>query len=54
MFNQKITIAGTDVAVADADITFVVLDQKTGKAVPIEGALLERMQSHLNATGEEI
>ena len=54
VFNQKITIAGTDVAVADADITFVVLDQKTGKAVPIEGALLERMQSHLNATGEEI
>jgi thioesterase-3 len=54
VFRQEITIAGSNVAVADADITFVVLNQKTGKAVAIEGDLLERMQGHLNAKGEEL
>lgn len=53
VFNQKITVSGTDVVVADADITFVVLNQKTGKSVAIEGELLERMQQHLTATGQE-
>lgn len=53
VFNQQITVSGTDVVVADADITFVVLNQKTGKSVAIEGQLLERMQQHLTATGQE-
>jgi thioesterase-3 len=54
VFHQGISISGSGVAVADADITFVVLNQKTGKAVPIEGDLLERMQGHLNSTEEEL
>lgn len=48
VFHQEITLQGTETVVADADITFVVLDQKTGKAVAIEGTLLERFQQHLN------
>ncbi|QTH64716.1 acyl-CoA thioesterase [Psychrosphaera ytuae] len=48
VFHQVITKAGTDKVVVDADITFVVIDQKSGKAVPIEGDLLARMQAHLD------
>jgi thioesterase-3 len=47
VFHQEVSVAGTDIKVADADITFVVLDQKTGKAITIEGALLERFNEHL-------
>jgi thioesterase III len=47
VFSHVITKQGTDKVVVDADITFVVLDQKTGKAVEIEGDLLTRMQTHL-------
>ena len=47
-FHQEITLADSDVVVADADITFVVMDQKTGKAIAIEGPLKERMNKHLN------
>lgn len=46
VFHQVITKAGTDKVVVDADITFVVMDQKTGKAVEITGDLLERMKLH--------
>lgn len=48
VIHQVISIAGSDVVVADADITFVCLDQRTGKAVPIEGELLTRLSQHLN------
>jgi thioesterase-3 len=54
VFNQVITLAGTDTIVADADITFVLLNQKTGKPVKIEGEVLERMEGHLKAVGEEL
>lgn len=47
VFHQVITKEGTDKVVVDADITFVVIDQKTGKAVLIEGDLLTRMEEHL-------
>ena len=47
VIHQVISVAGSDTVVADADITFVCLDQKTGKAVPIEGELLERLSIHL-------
>lgn len=47
VIHQVISVAGSDTVVADADITFVCLDQKTGKAVPIEGELLERLSVHL-------
>lgn len=38
-FNQKIYIDGTDKLVCDATITFVILDQKTGKPVKINDEL---------------
>jgi thioesterase-3 len=47
VIHQVISVAGSDTVVADADITFVCLDQKTGKAVPIEGELLQRLAKHL-------
>ncbi len=47
VIHQVVTVAGTDVVVADADITFVCLDQRTGKAVPIEGELHTRLSKHL-------
>lgn len=48
VIHQVVTVAGTDTVVADADITFVCLDQRTGKAVPIEGELLARLSKHLS------
>ena len=42
---QKIYLDNTDILIADAEVTFVVVDTKTGKAVPLEGKLLELMKS---------
>jgi thioesterase-3 len=42
---QKIYLEGTDNLIADADVTFVVVDIKTGKPVVIEGELLDIMKS---------
>lgn len=47
VFNQLVTVKGTDTVIADADITFVVLDQKTNKPIAIEGELRERFEPHL-------
>lgn len=47
VFTQQVTVKGTDTVVADADITFVVLDQKTGKAIVIDGDLRQRFDTHL-------
>ena len=47
VIHQVVTVAGTDTMVADADITFVCLDQRSGKAVAIEGELLARLGKHL-------
>lgn len=47
VFHQQIKVKGTDTLVADADITFVLMDQKTGKAVPIEADVRTRMARHL-------
>lgn len=47
VFHQQIKVKGTDTLVADADITFVLMDQKTGKAVPIETDVRTRMARHL-------
>ena len=52
VFHQEIKLKGSDTVVADADITFVLMDQKTGKAVPIDGAVKERMTSHLTSEEE--
>jgi thioesterase-3 len=42
---QKIYLEGTDTLIADADITFVVVNTKTGKPVSLKGELLEIMES---------
>lgn len=47
VMQQKIVLKGTDKLIADADVTFVVTDQKAQKAVPFEGKLLELMQQWL-------
>ena len=38
-FSQRIVLKGTETLLADAEITFVLADMNTGKAVPIEGEL---------------
>jgi thioesterase-3 len=42
---QHMFLKGTETTVVDAAVTIVLMDVKTGKAVPIEGDLLELMQS---------
>ena len=49
---QKIMLKGTETVVADADVTFVLMDQKLGKAIAIEGEIKQRMQQHLTAEEE--
>lgn len=39
--HQTVYLNETDTVSADADITFVVLDAKSGKVMPIEGDLLD-------------
>ena len=52
VFHQQITVKGTDIVVADANITFVLMDQKTGKAIPIEAQIRDRMAQHLTDSEE--
>ena len=42
---QKIFSENTDKLVADADVTFVIVDTRTGKPVSLKGELLETMKS---------
>jgi thioesterase III len=42
---QHMFLKGTDTTVVDAAVTIVLMDMKTGKAVPIEGELLTMMQA---------
>jgi thioesterase-3 len=42
---QKIYLEDTEILVADAAVTFVIVDTKTGKSVSLEGELLETMKS---------
>lgn len=41
VLHQTIFVNGMETIAAEADITFVVLDMKTEKLVPLEGRLLE-------------
>jgi thioesterase-3 len=43
VLRQLIRLAGTDVTVAQADVTFVLLDARTQRAAPLEGELAERL-----------
>jgi len=38
--HQEIFLDGTEIKVADADVTFVIVDIKTGKPVPMSGEIL--------------
>ncbi len=45
---QQVTLKASDTVIADADVTFVIVDTRTEKAAPLEGelrAMLERMMS---------
>ncbi|QQS54741.1 MAG: acyl-CoA thioesterase [Candidatus Competibacteraceae bacterium] len=39
VMHQRVTLKGSDTVVADADVTFVIVDTHTGKAAPLEGEL---------------
>ena len=42
---QQIYINRTDILIADAKVTFVIVDINTGKAVPLEGEIREILKS---------
>jgi len=42
--HQEIFLANTEAKVADADVTFVIVDIKTGKSVPMSGEILTWMK----------
>jgi thioesterase-3 len=44
---QNVRIIGKDAIAADAEVTIVCLDQKTGKAVAIDGELKQRLEQHI-------
>lgn len=44
---QEVRIAGSDKIAADAEVTFVCLDQQTGRAVAIDGELKQRLEQHI-------
>lgn len=48
VMHQRVTLAGTDKVVAEADVTFVVFDAKQNKAVTLEGQLKELLQTMLD------
>ena len=52
VFSQRIADKATGKTVVEADITFVILDQNTGQALPIEGEIRERMAKHLSEQPE--
>jgi len=52
VFNQQIFLLPDSVPVADALVTFVIVDQKTGRAIPLKGKILtglEHLATRLNA-----
>ena len=42
---QSIYLENTDTLIANADVTFVIVDIKTGKPVPLDGELLDLINS---------
>lgn len=39
VMHQLVTLQGADTVIADADVTFVIVDTRTERAAPLEGAL---------------
>jgi len=48
VLRQEIVLKGTDTAVTDADVTFVIADARTGKAIPLEGKLRSEFEDILS------
>ncbi|MCG3165177.1 MAG: Long-chain acyl-CoA thioesterase FadM [Bacteroidia bacterium] len=44
-FRQQLFLKGTDKLVIDASVTFVIMDMKTIKSVPIEGKIKELLEA---------
>ncbi|WP_346742272.1 acyl-CoA thioesterase [Pantoea allii] len=44
ILSQRILLAGGDTVVADAALTFVCIDLRSQKAVPLEGELRQRLE----------
>ena len=44
VMQQLVTLEGTDTVIANADVTFVLVDTRTEKAAPLEGELRETLQ----------
>ena len=44
VMQQLVTLQGTDTVIANADVTFVLVDTRTEKAAPLEGELRETLQ----------
>lgn len=44
VIHQAVKLKGTDTLIADADVTFVIVDAKTQKAAPLEGDLLDMLK----------
>ena len=45
VIHQDVKLKGTDDLIADADVTFVIIDAKTQKAAVLEGDLLDMLQA---------
>jgi thioesterase-3 len=42
---QEVFLGDTDTLVADADVTFVIVDAKTGKSLPLEGDIAKALRT---------
>jgi len=49
VITQRVTLAGSETLVADAALTFVCIDLRTQKTVPLEGELRERLAALMTA-----
>lgn len=47
-FNQEVFLDDDNTPVCDAKVTFVILDNKTGKPLPIEGDLLKLLKKEIS------
>ncbi|MDX9788790.1 MAG: thioesterase family protein [Desulfobacterales bacterium] len=45
VFHQIVKLKGTDTVIADADVTFVVFDNRKGKTAVLEGEILEKLKT---------
>jgi len=43
-FRHEIYFAGTEKLIVDADVTFVIINRSTGKAMPVEGEWRTRLE----------